>query len=130
MMRQTKLVEITDNKSRDFGKKYLITEMPAEQAEWWAFRVLQALMMTSVDVGSLQTPLADLAAKGLKALAGVPPEQAKPLLDEMIGCVQMSIPAGAARKLMDGDIEDVKTRFTLRKAVLELHMGFSIGGDE
>ena len=127
-MRRTETVEITEG--RDAGKKYQITEMSAEAAEWWAFRALQAVAGADAEL-NLQAPLADMAAQGIKALAKVHPEQARPLLDEMMGCVQILVPATQKpRPLLDGDIEDVKTRFMLRKAVMELHLGFSTGGEE
>ena len=127
-MRRTEIVEITEG--RDVGKKYQITEMSAEAAEWWAFRALQAIAGADAEL-NLQAPLADMAAQGIKALAKVHPDQARPLLDEMMGCVQILVPATQKpRPLLDGDIEDVKTRFMLRKAVVELHLGFSTGGEE
>ena len=127
-MRRTETVEITEG--RDAGKKYQITEMSAEAAEWWAFRALQAVAGADAEL-NLQAPLADMAAQGIKALAKVHPEQARPLLDEMMGCVQILVPATQKpRPLLDGDIEDVKTRFMLRKAVVELHLGFSTGGED
>ena len=127
-MRRTEIVEIAEG--RDAGKKYQITEMSAEAAEWWAFRALQAIAGADAEL-NLQAPLADMAAQGIKALAKVHPDQARPLLDEMMGCVQILVPATQKpRPLLDGDIEDVKTRFMLRKAVMELHLGFSTGGEE
>ena len=127
-MRRTETVEIAEG--RDAGKKYQITEMSAEAAEWWAFRALQAIAGADAEL-NLQAPLADMAAQGIKALAKVHPEQARPLLDEMMGCVQILVPAThKPRPLLDGDIEDVKTRFMLRKAVVELHLGFSTGGED
>lgn len=127
-MRRTEIVEIAEG--RDTGKKYQITEMSAEAAEWWAFRALQAIAGADAEL-NLQAPLADMAAQGIKALAKVHPDQARPLLDEMMGCVQILVPATQKpRPLLDGDIEDVKTRFMLRKAVVELHLGFSTGGED
>lgn len=126
-MRRTEIVEITEG--RDAGKKFMITEMSAEAAEWWAFRALQAIAGADAEL-NLQAPLADMAAQGIKALAKVHPDQAKPLLDEMMSCVSVSLPAGASRDLLANDIEDVKTRFMLRKAVVELHLGFSTGGED
>ena len=80
---------------------------------------------------NLQAPMRELAVQGIKALAGVTPDMARPLLDEMMPCVQILVPATQKpRALLDGDIEDVKTRFMLRKAVMELHLGFSTGGEE
>lgn len=127
-MRRTEIVEIAEG--RDAGKKYQITEMSAEAAEWWAFRALQAVASSNVDL-NLQAPMRELAVQGIKALAGVAPDMARPLLDEMMSCVQILVPATQKpRSLLDGDIEDVKTRFMLRKAVIELHLGFSTGGEE
>ena len=127
-MRRTEIVEITEG--RDAGKKFMITEMSAEAAEWWAFSALQAIAGADAEL-NLQAPLSDMAAQGIKALAKVHPDQAKPLLDEMMGCVQILVPATQKpRPLLDGDIEDVKTRFMLRKAVMEIHLGFSTGGEE
>lgn len=127
-MRRTETVEITEG--RDAGKKYQITEMSAEAAEWWSFRALQAVASSNVDL-NLQAPMRELAVQGIKALAGVTPDMARPLLDEMMSCVQILVPATQKpRALLDGDIEDVKTRFMLRKAVMELHLGFSTGGEE
>jgi len=127
-MRRTEIVEIAEG--RDSGKKFMITEMSAEAAEWWAFRALQAIAGADAEL-NLQAPLSDMAAQGIKALAKVHPDQAKPLLDEMMGCVQILVPATQKpRPLLDGDIEDVKTRFMLRKAVVELHLGFSTGGED
>ena len=127
-MRRTEIVEIAEG--RDAGKKYQITEMSAEAAEWWAFRALQAVAGADAEL-NLQAPLSDMAAQGIKALAKVHPDQAKPLLDEMMGCVQILVPATQKpRPLLDGDIEDVKTRFMLRKAVVELHLVFSTGGED
>ena len=115
-MRRTETVEITEG--RDAGKKYQITEMSAEAAEWWAFRALQAVASSNVDL-NLQAPMRELAVQGIKALAGVAPDMARPLLDEMMSCVQILVPATQKpRALLDGDIEDVKTRFMLRKAVM------------
>ena len=127
-MRRTETVEFTEG--RDAGKKYQITEMSAEAAEWWAFRALQAIAGADAEL-NLQAPLADMAAQGIKALARVHPDQAKPLLDEMMACVQILLPATQKpRPLLDGDIEDVMTRFNLRKAVVGLHLGFSTGGED
>jgi len=57
----------------------------------------------------------------------------KPLLDEMMTCVQY-VPPGqgvAAQSLMDGaycQIEEISTRLQLRAEILEVHLGFSLAG--
>lgn len=131
MARRTQTVTIDNEKSRDHGKSYVITEMPAEQAEWWAARAIQALLSENPDIGSLgDTPLAQIAAMGFKALGSLPPEKMKPLLDEMFTCVKMGLPNGQSRDLLAGDIEEVMTRMQLRKDIFMLHVDFfTLGGE-
>lgn len=129
MARRTQVVTIEDKDSRDIGKSFLITEMPSEQSEWWAFRALQGILGGDAEV-NFNAPLAQLAAQSFKALAGIPWSMAKPLMDEMMGCVKVSLPGNASRDLLDSDIEEVSTRLQLRRAVFELHTGFSLRGGE
>lgn len=127
-MRRTKELTIDDKDSRDFGKTYLITEMSADAAEWWAFRVLQALLGSDSEI-DFDAPFVQMAKQGLAALGKLDPIKAKPLLDEMMECVQVKI-KGGARDLIDGDIEEVKTRVLLRKEVFSLHVDFlTLGGE-
>lgn len=129
MARRTKDIEIKDKDSRDDGKTYVITEMSAEAAEWWAFRVLQAILGANVEI-DLSAPLAQMAAAGFKALGQLNPEKAKPLLDEMMKCVSVRLPDGKTRELFTGatDIEEVKTRMILRKEIFSLHVDFFQNG--
>jgi len=124
MARRTKTVVIDDQDSRDAGKSFLITEMDAEGAEWWAFRVLQALLGSEAEI-DFTAPLSQMARQGLGALAKLPPDQARPLLDEMMKCVRVQLPNGKdSRDLLPSDIEEIGTRVKLRGAMLELHTGF------
>ena len=131
MARRTQTVTIDNEKSRDHGKSFVITEMPAEQAEWWAARAIQALLSENPDIGSLgDTPLAQIASMGFKALGSLPPEKLKPLLEEMFTCISVGLPDGKTRALLSGDIEEVSTRIQLRKEILALHVGFfTLGGE-
>ncbi|HET8700174.1 MAG TPA: hypothetical protein VFL97_00705 [Nitrococcus sp.] len=127
-MRKTQTITI-DAEGRDKGKVFKLTEMPAAQAERWAMRAFFALMNTGVNIpdGLEEAGLAGLASIGLQALGRVPYAQAEPLLAEMLDCVQI-IPDPAkpnvVRKLFDEDIEEVKTRLELRRAVWSLHTDF------
>ncbi|EOZ6873649.1 hypothetical protein ACQVAB_005337, partial [Escherichia coli] len=71
-------------------KVFHLTEMSASQAEWWAMRAIMAMGRGGVelpdDVRSLG--MAALALEGLKALSKIPPDEARPLMDEMMDCVQ------------------------------------------
>jgi hypothetical protein len=127
-MRKTKDVTIAAE-GRDTGKIFRLTEMPAAQAEAWAIRAFLAMASSGIDIPEEigQAGMAGIAQFGIKAMAGVTWELAKPLMDEMFECVQV-VPDKSkpkvARGLVDTDIEEVKTRLTLRKEILALHTGF------
>lgn len=129
-MRKTKTVLI-EREGRDKGKSFLITEMPADQAERWAMRALLGMMRSGVQLPdeALSAGMAAISSYGLQMLAGLPEELFLSLMDEMMACVQYVQPIGGTRPLMEGegaDIEELSTRITLRRAVLELHLGFSL----
>ena len=132
LMRKTKTVTV-NIKGRDEGKQFLLTEMPASRIEKWAARALLAVAHSGVEVPEEVTGagMAALAVVGLRALSGVSFAEAEPLLDEMMGCVQI-IPDPAhpaiVRRLSpdESDIEEVMTYAFLRGEVFELHTGFSI----
>ena len=133
MARRTKVVTIDSEKSRDHGKTFLITEMSADAAEWWAIRVTQGIVGSNPDAdfdifsGSLPR-LANFAFVGL---AKIPADQLKPLMDEMKSCVSVLLPDGkTSRALLAGDVEDIMTWLELRKEVFEILTGFSVGGGE
>lgn len=124
-MRKTSTFVATDG--RDQNKRFRITEMSAADSEEWAARALFAAMSCGVEVTDevLASGFAGVAALGLKSLAKIPFEMAKPLFDRMMTCIEYEFEpgkAGGARTLIDSDIEEVATRLKLRKAVLMLHM--------
>jgi hypothetical protein len=131
-MRKTKHATI-DAEGRDNGKLFLITEMPASQAERWAFRAFQALARAGVDMPENVSGagMAGIAVVGLKALGTIPFYEATELMDEMFSCVRIvrdKAHPETAMPLMEEDIEEVSTRLHLRSEVFELHTGFSFAG--
>jgi hypothetical protein len=133
MARRKATVKITDE-GRDKGKSFLITEMSAEHGEWWATRVLLALMASNVELPDdfKQLGMAALAQLGMKAMSNIKAHDLQPLLAEMMNTVQIF---GDPHKLINErplleasgageDIEEVKTRFTLRVEFWKLNMGF------
>ncbi|MDE3023115.1 MAG: hypothetical protein KGI54_14915 [Pseudomonadota bacterium] len=134
MSLKTSTFTVTDN-NRDKGKAFLITEMSADQAERWATRAFFAVMNAGAEIPDDMAGggMAALASIGLSTLAKVPFEAAEPLLNEMMSCVQI-IPNPAkpniVRNLVDSDIEEVATRFKLKKAVWDLHVGFFMSAAE
>lgn len=130
-MRKTKIVVI-DAEGRDQGKRFLLTEMPADQAERWAIRATMALSHTEVTEmippQMLSAGWAALAYGALKAFHQIAWEELRPLLEEMMGCVR-ALPDPAndliVRPLVENDIEEVRTRFQIRAELFTLHSGFS-----
>ena len=135
-MRKTKTVTIA-REGRDKGKTFLITEMGAVPAEKWAARALLALGRAGVEIPDDAAGIgaAAIIAAGLGAFRQMNFEDAEPLLDEMMACVQI-VPdptkrdamtqAPIARPMMDGDVEEVATLAQLRAEVIEVHTGFSV----
>jgi hypothetical protein len=136
MGRKTRTIVI-ESEGRDQGKMFTITEMSPSQSEKWAFRALLALAKSGVEVPDdiATSGLAGVAALGIKAFSGLRFEDAEPLLDEMFAMVSFipdaSRPAvkrgfGGVGPLIDDDIEEIKTRLTLRKELFALHTDFSM----
>ena len=120
-----------DQDNRDSGKTFVMTEMSAERAERWALRALLALSNAGMDIPeqASNASMAGIASVGVGMLARLDFDVAEPLLADMMSCVRSDRGNGIVRDLIEGDcgdIEEVITRFQLRKAVLELHLGFSI----
>jgi len=114
------------NTGRDTGKQFLITEMSASKAENWAFRVILAIGNAGIEIpeGLAMQGMAGLMTIGYMNLLKIPFESAKPLLDEMMTCVQIMPSTNVKRNLIEEDIEEVATRLQLRKSIWELHMDF------
>lgn len=128
MPRRTKTYVIADE-NRDKGKMFLLTEMPALQAEKWAIRAFLALAKAGLvipdDVAS--RGMEAMAVAGFNALAGMHYEDAEPLLNEMFECVRIvrdHAHPETAFPLLPDDIEEVQTILELRREVFTLHTGF------
>lgn len=116
-----------ENKGRDNGKVFQITEMPIIKADRWATRAMLALISSGVDIGEVNPSdgMVAIASVAVKALAGVPEETALSLLDELMDCVRIVPTGGVARDIViDSDISEISTLFTLRKEVIALHTDF------
>lgn len=122
---------IIDAPGRDQGKVYRLKELSASQAEAWGARLMLALSRAGVEVpdGFLEMGMAGVAAMGLRAMGGLSWDVAKPLLDEMMTCIQIQPNPGQSnvvRPMIEDDIEEVSTRVRLREEVITLHTSFSI----
>ena len=130
MARKTATITI-DAPGRDHGRVFSLTEMPARQAEEWAFRALMAAARAGLDIPEDMASggMSVLASVALRGLMGMPWTDAAPLLAEMMGCVRI-VPdpskPNVVRPVDDEDIEEVATRLKLRMEVWTLHTGFSM----
>lgn len=123
-----KTKQITIEHGRDKGRVFLITEMPAAHADNWAMRALIALANGGVDLGDLspQQGMMGMARVALDALGRLKADDAIPLLNELLDCVQI-IPEGGRPRALNldfGDVEDFTTLWRLRKEVFALHTDF------
>lgn len=128
-MRNTKVWEAVDG--RDKGKQFLLTEKPALQGEKWAARALCAMVNAGVQIPDelVGAGMAGIAAVGVGRMtsAGFRFPELEPLMDEMMGCVQVLVsPPDTSHvlPLSDDDIDEIPTVLKLRKEVLLLHLGF------
>lgn len=130
-MRRTLTLPI-DQHGRDKGKKFLLTEMSALKAERWATRLLIALMnsgleLTDEEAAAGMAGVASVLGRGGFRFSGsgVSYVELEPLLEEMLGCIQIAEPK-VTRTLTEDDIEEVATLLFLRSEVIKLHTGFSL----
>jgi hypothetical protein len=124
---------VVDSAGRDKGKTFLLTEMAATKAEDWAIRVMLALGAANVEIpdGALALGMAALAEIGLKKLFAVNAGDIKPLLAELMGCVEfIPNPQKPQVKLgypmFESQVEEVPTLLMLKWEVLKLHLDFSL----
>jgi hypothetical protein len=145
-MIKTKLISIPpdptgENRDAVAGRIYLLTEMPASQAEIWAFRMLNLLAASGLTIPDemLNAGLAGLAvtfsggdvSKMFANFSGLAIPEFVSLMNEMFQCVQIQYGhAGAPplyRRIVEEDIEEVSTRLKLRGELFKMHMGFLKG---
>ncbi|WP_144378530.1 hypothetical protein [Mesorhizobium amorphae] len=131
MARNVKRITI-ETEGRDQGKVFVLREMSASQAEKWAMRALLSVARSGIDIGQVAGQgMQGIALMGISALLAASWEDAEPLLDEMMSCIEIQpdpTKPNIVRPLIEDDIEDVPTRIYLRREVLELHVGFSLSG--
>lgn len=142
MARRTKVVTIS-TADRDKGKQFYLTEMDADSGERFCGRALLALSRGGFDLpdgvfengwAGLVSMMPLLLVVGLRALHGAQWAEIEPLLDEMMNCVKFQPPGMAGntdllQPLFPGShsqIEEISTRWMLRKEVVQLHAGFSL----
>lgn len=124
---------------RDKGKRFVITEMPALQAERWALRAILALTHAGAELPEGEKAgFAAIALAGIQSLQKLQFAEVAPLLDEMMDCVKI-IPDPKNIDFMrplvmnqgDGDdIEELQTIFELRERIFRLHAAFFFNNEK
>jgi len=131
--RREEFYTVSDN-NRDFNKTFVITEMSAFDAESFAIKLGLLLLSNNPELPSDLTQkiqnndlsMQDIAHYGFRLLQGLNYDAIKPVLDDLMMCVQIIVDkkSGIRRALVNEDIEEVKTIMTLRKMVIGLHVNF------
>lgn len=124
--RKKALVTI-DAENRDNGKRYLIEELPALQAERWGRRLVSKIAREGVPVPEGVAALGMAALTTLPLLTYLKWLDDEELVGELLSCVK-AWPAGApsARPMRSNDFEEILTITQLRMEVVALHVGFSL----
>lgn len=134
MSRKVEKLTITAE-GRDKGKVFVLTEMPSDQGERIANRIIFALLNTGATIPeeALGAGWAGLAALGLQAVGMLKADIVQPLLEEIWAASVMyqHDPKIALQPITSGvnsQIEEVATRYTIHFALWKLHTGFSMPG--
>lgn len=130
-MRHKKTVVIEDE-GRDRGKEFLITELSSYEAEQWVWQLIPVLAAAGVEIDedTLKGGFSRIMAVGAANILRMPYGFVKSLLDQMLPCIKYchyddggkAIPPTAILLNASCQIEELSTWFTLRKAVLDLHI--------
>lgn len=138
-MRNSKTITI--DKGRDKGKAFKLTEKSAYASTMWGVRAVLLLSKSGAELPEYLSGqglagigvLIGTDAKAFMALiGGIDFKEAKPLLDELLECVQFQSENGMLVDLFDIDsqIEEPTTLITLYMEVLKLHANFTQDGNQ
>lgn len=125
---------------RDKGKNFLITEMPAIQADEWAHRLIEqaansGVNLKNVDVLNLDTKsmsgMIEIGAAIFSILGRIPYETSRDMKFELLNrCVKIVPTGGQPRQcLWEQEIEDFQNFTLLAAEALKVHIGFLAQGE-
>lgn len=124
MARKTKTITL-DN-GRDKGKKFVITEMSAADAESWAYKVASYAMSNGMKFTDF-LGMASIAQVGLSIVEKLKFEQMKDVLGDLFACIEyLPDPKDQTvrREAETDDLEEPASLVKLRFLVFQLHAGF------
>jgi hypothetical protein len=138
-----KATVVIEREGRDKGGVFVIHEMPALPATEWFLRAMQLLARSGADVPPdiFSAGPAGFVTLGigtvLTGLGKAPWFEVKPLLDELLECVESYQPSGGTAPLTSraiifgqgkaaGQVQEGATVLQLYEEVVSLHLGFSM----
>ena len=136
MARLTEIYTCDEKCGRDSGKQFFITEMPPPDALDWGYRAALILVNAGINIpdNAMGYGMMSVVSASISGMTGRIDWQAlKPLLDELMECVQI-IPDTKSQNVRRGlildDIDEPLTIAKLQKEVFTLHAGFLMGGGQ
>ena len=126
---------VTIEKGRDKGKKFLITEMPAMQADEWSHQLIEQASLSGVnlkdvDILNMNTDsmkgMVEIGVGIFTVLGRIPYQISREMKFDLLNrCVQLVPSSGNPRACeWDQEILDFPNFTKLAFNVIELHIGF------
>ncbi|MCX7132269.1 hypothetical protein [Aeromonas sp.] len=131
-MARKQITHIVEAEGRDQGKEFIITEMPAWDADTLAQDIWRAMgnsKFTNIPQDVIAMGSAGLATLGLSVLSASTPEVASTMRDKLLDTVDVVITSDAGqqvRKVKSIDFEEVQTIRQLMDKVFEVNFGFLV----
>jgi hypothetical protein len=129
-MARKQITHIVETEGRDHGKEFIITEMPAWDADTLAQDIWRAMgdaKFTNIPQDVIAMGSAGLATLGLSVLSASAPEVAAAMRDKLLATVDVVITHDGqqqVRKVKPIDFEEVPTIRQLMDKVFEVNFGF------
>ena len=131
---------VTIEKGRDAGKTFLITEMPAIQADEWAHRLLEQAANSGVDLKNVDvlnvntssmSGMIEIGAAVFTILGRIPADISRQMKFDLLDrCVKIIPKSGGARSCVwDQEILDFQNYTTLAAQVIGIHVNFLAQGE-
>jgi hypothetical protein len=132
-MARKELRHTITSEGRDKGKVFILTEMPSDQGERIANRMIFALLNTGAAIPeeALGAGWAALAAVGVQAIGMLRYDTVQSILEEAwaFSVRYQHSPQLLPQEIIPGvnsPIEEVRTRYEIHLALWKLHTGFSL----
>lgn len=118
--------------NRDKGKLFELTEMDAWRADQWGLKATLMMAKAGVEIPAelMKIGIIGLVLVGPNRLANCDWKDLKPLLDEIMEACVLYYPTPSVKNIsrypLPNEIEEVSTFYELRRAILDLHGGFTL----